>query len=188
LRLDERSISARSVRIPLRVHPISNAICARLDKIRHAYRRLQERVLARPGARILARRILEDGTDIVVEARDDAVLGRIVEVRGGGHVAHRLHPLGEEQAEGMLGEFHARHGIASSEARTRMLAHLLVHVSEIFEDDAIERLTLDHVRVADNSYEVIDVHIAAKRPLDLKRRLGRHAHDRKGFYAPSGQQ
>lgn len=154
-------------------------------KIRHAFARLQERVLGRPGSRILARRILEDGTDIVVEARDDTTLGGIVEIRGGSHVAHRLHPVGEDQAEGMLAEFHAKHGIASSEARTRMLAHLLLHVSEIFEDDAIERMTLDQIRVADNSYEVVDVHVVANKPLDLKRRLGRHAHDRKGYLSSS---
>ena len=155
------------------------------DKIRHAYTRLQEHSLAHPGSRILARRILEDGTDVAVEARDDATLGRIVEIRGGTHVAHRLHPLGEDQAEGMLVEFHAKHGIASSEARTYMLAHLLLHVSEIFEDDAIERMTLAQVRVADNSYEVVDVHVVANRPLDLNRRLGRHAHDRKGYLSSS---
>lgn len=158
------------------------------ENIRRAFARLKERCLARPGSRVLARRILEEGTDLVIEARDDAKLGRLIEIRGGGHVAHRLAPLGEDQAEAMLVEFHAKHGVASSEARTRMLAHLLIHVSDIFEDDAIDRMTLGQVRVADNTYEVVDVHVVAKKPLDLHRRLGRHAHDRKGFYTPSGQQ
>ena len=114
---------------------------------------------------------MEAGTDVVIDARDDAVLGRIVEIRGGGHVAHGYHPLGEDHAEAMLAEFHAKHGIASSDARTRMLAHDLMRVSKKFENDAIVRITLDPVRVHDNSYHVLDVHILVKRPLHLNRRI-----------------
>lgn len=157
------------------------------DRIRHAYRRLETRKGSLPQTRILARRQIETGTDIAIEARDDAVLGRIVEIRGGGHVANRVVPLGEDQAEAMLAEFHAKHGIASSEARARMLAHILLRVSEIFADDAIVRMSLDPVRIAENSYDVLAAHIVARRPLMLHRRLAKDAHDRKGYLAPSGR-
>lgn len=158
------------------------------DRIRNAYRRLEERSRALPGARILARRSVEAGADVVIDARDDAILGRIVELRGGGHAAHRLLPLGERQAEALLGEFDAKHGIAANETQTRMLANLLLRISDICADDAVARITLDPVRVRGNSYDVLAVHVAAKRPLQLHRRLAKHAHDRKGYYAPSGRQ
>lgn len=157
------------------------------DKIRGAYARLHERVLAHPGSRILARRILEVGNDVAIEGRDDADLGRIVEIRSGDRAAHRLHPLGEQRAEAMLAELHAKLGVASSGARTRMLAHLLLHVSSVFDDEAIERVVLDQVRVADNSYEVADAHVFAKGPLAFERRRGGPARERDGYYAPASR-
>ncbi len=156
------------------------------DSIGEAYRRLERYTLGAPKARIVARRAVPAGTDVVIDARHDPALGRIVEIRSGAHVASRPHPLAAHRAEAMLEEFHTKHGIASNEARTRMLAHLLERVSGILDDGSIDRLTLDPVRVHGNSYHVLGVRATAKRPLGLNRRLAPHAHDRKGHYAPSG--
>lgn len=121
------------------------------------------------------------GTDIVIECKDDPVQGRIVEIRSGTHHAHRLAPIDEFQAEAMLSDFGAKHGIASNEKETRMLAHLLLRASAVFSEDAIEGVLLDPVRLHHGAYDVLGAKIEASRAVTLNRRLDPHAHDRKGL-------
>jgi ATP-grasp domain len=145
--------------------------------IRQAYDRLAP-------ARVIAQHQAEAGTNITIEGRDDEKIGRIVELRCGAHTVHRLHPLSLEQAESMLSEFRSKRGIAASEKAARMLTHLLVRVSEVYEDESISRLLLDPVRLHDNRYEVLDAAIWSKRALRLNPRLDKHARDKKTFYQP----
>jgi hypothetical protein len=147
------------------------------SEIRQAYDRL------RPD-RVVAQHQAEAGTNITIEGRDDEKIGRIVELRCGTHAVHRLHPLSLDQAEAMLSEFRSKRGIAASEKAARMLTHLLVRVSEAYEDENISQLLLDPVRLHDNRYEVLDAVLRSKRALHLNPRLDKHARDKKSFYQP----
>ena len=152
--------------------------------IRHAYERIAPLVEKSANGHVLAQRSIESGTDIAIECRNDPKLGPIVEIRSGSHHAHRLAPVDELQAEAMLNEFHAKHGIAPAEKATRMLAHLLLRVCAVFAEAAIERVTLDPIRLHDSTYDVISASVEARHPIALNRRLGKHAHDRRASYQP----
>jgi hypothetical protein len=147
------------------------------SEIRQAYDRLAP-------TRVIARHQAEAGTNITIEGRDDEKIGRIIELRCGTHAVHRLHPLSLDQAEVMLSEFRSKRSIAGGEKAARMLAHLLVRVSEVYADETVTRLLLDPVRLHDNRYEVLDAAIWSKRALRLNPRLDRHARDKKSFYQP----
>jgi hypothetical protein len=154
------------------------------DTIRHAYDRVAPHAKALTTGHVLAQLQVANGTDIAIEGRNDPKLGRIIELRCGAHHVHRLHPLTEDLAESMLSDFHSKRGIAANEKATRMLVHLLERISSVYEDEAIERVLLDPIRLHDNSYHVLNATIASKRSLSLHKRLARDAHDKKSAYSP----
>jgi hypothetical protein len=149
----------------------------------HAYRMLEAQARHVPAARILARRVVDAGNDVAVDAREDGLLGKVIEIRDGSRAACRLHPLGAEQAEAMLAEFGAPDGNVQGKARTRRLAHLLVRVSGVLDVPGVERVTLDPVRVCDDSYHVLGARIASRRDLRLDRSVDGRAHERSAFHA-----
>ena len=182
---EHRPISLSTVSSGNRSHPpIAETDLRKSSAIRHAYDRIAPHVEKSANGHVLAQRIIEAGTDIAIECRNDPTLGPIVEIRSGTHHVHRLALVDEMQAEAMLGEFHAKHGIAPAEKATRMLAHLILRVCAVFAEAAIERVTLDPIRLHDSTYDVIGASVEARHPIALNRRLGKHAHDRKASYRP----
>lgn len=154
------------------------------EAIRQAYERLVSAAHAHAGGQVLAQHEVGVGTDIAIEGRDDPSIGRIVELRCGERRVYRLHPLTEDLSTAMLSEFHSKNGIAAGEKATHMLSHLLLRVSELFSDDAIESMLLSPIRLHDNTYHVLNAVISAKRALPLNKRLDKHAHDKKAAYHP----
>lgn len=154
------------------------------DAIRHAFKTHEPQADTFATGHVLAQRSIPAGTDIVIECRDDVTLGRIAELRCGTHHVQRLVPIESVQAESMLAEFHAKHGIAHDAKSTRMLAHLIERLSALFADPGISRLSLNPVRLHDSTYDVIDATVEARRAVPLKPRLAPHAHDRKASYRP----
>ena len=182
---EHRPISLRAVSSGHSANPpiAENDLCES-QAIRHAYERIVSHVEKSANGHVLAQRTIEPGTDIAIECRNDPTLGPIVEIRSGTHHAHRLAPIDELQAEAMLNEFHAKHGIAPAAKATRMLAHLLLRVGAVFAEDGIERVMLDPIRLHDSTYDVIGASVEARHPIALNRRLGKHAHDRRASYQP----
>jgi hypothetical protein len=152
------------------------------DAIKEAYAHLSRE--ASGIGHVLAQQYIESGTDIAIEAYNDDAIGRIVELQCGKHRAYRLHPLTKDLAESMLTEFRSKRNIAGTEKSAHMLEHLLLKVSEIYEDQTIIRLSLDPVRLHGNTYDVLEAKITTKSGLTIHPRLAPHARDKKGFYVP----
>ena len=128
------------------------------------------------------------GTSIVVAGEIDDVEGRTITLRGGGHAIRRMVPLGEAGAEVLATHLQGTHHRLGSESARRLLEHLLLRCSDMFEDSEIETFRLN-VRLHENSYAVVDAAMTAPSPLHLKKRLSAHAHDRKGAeFRPTGPQ
>jgi hypothetical protein len=71
-------------------------------------------------------------------------------------------------------ESYGHHG--SRESTRRMLEHLLLRVSDFFEETGVDEFRLD-VRLHENEYTVLDATMTSARTLHVKPRLGKHAHD-----------
>jgi ATP-grasp domain len=154
------------------------------DAIKDTYEHLSREAYTSTGGHVLAQQYIESGTDIAIEAYNDDSIGRIVELQCGTHRAYRLHPLTKDLAEAMLTEFRSKRNIAGTEKSAHMLEHLLLKVSEIYEDQTIVRLSLNPVRLHGNTYDVLDTKITTKGGLNIRPRLAPHAHDKKAFYKP----
>ena len=128
------------------------------------------------------------GTSIVVAGETDDVEGRTIALRGGTYAIRRMVPLGEAGAEVLAAHLQGSHHRLGSESARRMLEHLLLRCSAMFEDSGIEAFRLD-IRLNDHSYAVVDASMTARTALHIEQRLSAHAHDRKGTsYRPTGQQ
>jgi hypothetical protein len=128
------------------------------------------------------------GTAIVILGETGAADGRTIEVRGGAPALRRMVPLGESGAEILAMHLHGEGHPGTSDSARRMLEHVLLRCSAMFEDYGLESFRLD-VRLRDNSYTVVQASMTAPAALHVKKRLSPHAHDRKGnAYRPSGGQ
>jgi hypothetical protein len=157
------------------------------EAIRREYERLT-RGNGTSAGRVLARNFVEAGTDVVIAGSGDAADGKMIALRSGAHEARRLVPLGEASAEALVAGFQPYRHRPHDERTRRMLEHLLLRVSEFFEESGVEGFELT-VRLHENSYTVIDAELTAPRPLRLSKRLDPHAHDRKSRgYHPAGRQ
>jgi len=156
--------------------------------IRRVYRELMPQV-GSAGDRILAEASTEHGTDIAIEGRTDASLGKVVVLRNHAHSVERMVPLDPDGAETLVAGFQGYHHQPPSEKMRRMLEHLLMRVSAFFEETGVESFVLDPVRLHENSYTILDATLRSHRPLHISKRLAPNAHDRKGYdYRPSGRQ
>lgn len=158
------------------------------DPIRAAYRRLAAR--EPEGARILAEVAVGPGTDVAIEGRDDAALGKVVMLHdGGAHGMERMIPFGEDGARMLVDRFQANHHRPHGERTRKMLEHLLVRVSAFYAESGVESFALDPVRLHENSYTILDATLHASGPVAFGKRLAHDAHDRKGYeYHPAGRQ
>jgi len=127
------------------------------------------------------------GTDIAIDGWIDETGRRIVRARSAAHASVRFVPFGEAGAAELAEGLRAHHHQIETAAGRRMLEHLFLRISDLFEESGIDAFSLDPVRLHENSYTVVDATFSAPAPLYLKERLGRHARDHKTFRA-SGQQ
>jgi hypothetical protein len=128
------------------------------------------------------------GTSIVISGETDDVENRTITLRGGAHAIHRMVPLGDAGAEVLATHLHGEQHPGADEHARRMLEHLLLRCSTMFEESGIATFHLD-VRLHDSSYWVANASMTAPTAVHLKKRLTAHAHDRKGTsYRPTGRQ
>jgi hypothetical protein len=140
------------------------------------------------GIQVAAGKADHTGTSIVVAGEVDDVEGRTIALRSGPHAIRRMVPLGEAGAEVLASHLQGAHHRLASESARRLLEHLLLRCSAMFEDTEIDTFRLD-IRLHEHSYAVVDAAMTAPSPLHLKKRLDPHAHDRKGSqYRPAGRQ
>jgi hypothetical protein len=132
------------------------------------------------GKRILAREYIAAATDVAIVGRTED--GRkYLSLCRADHGLKRLLPLTEVGAELMAGHFLAHDHRGSEKRRRRMLEHLTLRASKLFESPEIDSLDLDPIRLHENTYTVLSASIEAASPLHIVERLERHAHDHKGF-------
>lgn len=153
--------------------------------IRHAY----DELLARDSqATILAQEATAAGTTIAVSGRVDEACGKVIALELGAHRIERMVPLDEAAAEALVD--HVRdygHEIKAEHAR-RMLEHLVLHVSQFFQETGATSFRI-WVRLHENGYTVVRAAVSAPAGLHVKTRLAPRAHDRKGDeYHPAGRQ
>jgi hypothetical protein len=154
-------------------------------EIRHAYAELAG---AGTTEKILAQTVTDPGTNITIVGRTEEANGKVMALDGVAHSVECMVPLGSAGAEVLARNSHglAHHG--SSEKAQRMLEHLLMRASELFEETPMTAFRLT-VRLHENSYSVIDASMTSPKALHLKDRLDRHAQDRRGEgYHASGRQ
>lgn len=109
-------------------------------------------------------------------------------LHGGAGSMRRMAPLGEAGAEVLAAHVQGERHRGTGEQSRRMLEHLLLRCSEMFEETGIQTFHLD-VRLHDNSYAVVAAAMTGPGKLHLAKRLAPHAHDRKGTaYRPAGRQ
>jgi hypothetical protein len=93
------------------------------------------------------------GTDFAIEGRIDAGGHRVLGVRTAAHAVERLAPIGDAAAgvlvDGLRAHGHRIHGTAER----RMLTHLLIRTSALFEAERLDAMILD-VRMFENEYVV----------------------------------
>jgi hypothetical protein len=138
--------------------------------VRHAYDFIAAQAEKFAGGQILAQRMLEPGTDIGIRCRADAALGRIVEVRSGAHRVRGLAPIDLHQAQTVLADVFEKAHVAFEPGTMRTLGVLMVRACTIFTNTVSSRLTLDPVRLHDDSYDVLDA------MLEMRRANGSHRH------------
>jgi hypothetical protein len=158
------------------------------EAIRRAHRELTARVES-AGGKIVAEASTEQGSDIAIEGRTDASLGKVVVLRSRTHSVERMMPLEADGAQTLVAGFQAHHHQPPSEKTRRMLEHLVMRAAAFFEESGAESFALDPVRLHENSYTILDATLRSLGPLHVDKRLAPHAHDRKGYdYHPSGRQ
>jgi hypothetical protein len=158
------------------------------EAIRRTYGRLLGELYPE-GGKVLAQDWVDRGSDVAIEGRIDAASGKVITLRSGAHSVECMVPVAGAAAEALVHGFREYHHQLHGEHARRMLEHLLIRISEFFEHSSAERLVLDPVRLHENSYTIVDATLHAPGPLHLERRLGHHAHDRKGYdYHPAGRQ
>jgi hypothetical protein len=140
------------------------------EMVRRAYDRLAAQAAKFSEGQILAQRMVDPGTDVTIRCRADAALGRTVEVRSGVHRVQGIAPIDARQAQALLTDALARAHIAFDPGAIHVLALLLVRVCAIFVSTASSRLTLDPVRLHDDTYDVIDA------TLEMRRGNASHRH------------
>jgi len=145
-------------------------------------------VAGESGGKALAQLATEPGTDITVAGRTDEVRGKTLTLSSATHSVEAMVPLGSAGAEMLTLNLQAFHHRGSSEKAHRMLEHLLLRVSDFFEEMPVTEFQLA-VRLHENSYTVLDASMTSPKALHAKQRLGRHAQDKRGAgYHPSGRQ
>lgn len=157
-------------------------------KIRHAYEKIAAGN-ASALARVLAQEWVPEGADLSIETRADDPGGPMIHLRLGNHIAQRLCPPAEPDAEAMVDELHSGHALIRGAHQKRMLAHLVCKVGALVDKQDLTRLDLNPVRMHENEYVVLGATIESARKPRLHRRLAPDAHDRWGEeYTPSGRQ
>jgi len=175
----------RFVPIVLRVGDgLEQSALKSVDAVREAYDAIRRRS-AEP---ILAQVVTDPGTDIVIFGKTDDSLGKTIGVHSATHSVQRAAPLGTDGAKALANEYEGYGHHGSRESARRMLEHLLVRVSDLFEETEVREFRLD-VRLHENEYTVLDASMTSLKPLHIKHRLDKRAHDRKGDeYRPAGRQ
>jgi hypothetical protein len=152
------------------------------DAIRNAYHSLT----AKAGPRVFVQADVGPGSGIRL-AGDEHDGKKHIRLFSGSHEVDRVCPLSEDIAEEMLQGLRSRKSIASSGQALRMLAHLCVRASKMYEESGIQDFVL-WIRVHDNGYKVVDAKMSTERIPEIAHRLGKHGHDRWSYdYHPAGR-
>ncbi|MBC5826060.1 MAG: hypothetical protein GIX02_14805 [Candidatus Eremiobacteraeota bacterium] len=81
--------------------------------------------------------------------------------------AQRLIPLSEYEAESMVTELHAEGALHGAEHVRRMLAHVLVKLSEVFTEHQLVKMVVSPLTLWDGGYRVDGVQIESLQPIHL---------------------
>ncbi len=94
-----------------------------------------------------------------------------------------LRPVDEERALALVRRFRG-HGLPAGETRLEhMFAHLLLKLSELYDESKALTLRCDLVHLHPTSYRIGKVRLQLAAPLELKDRLSPHEHDRHAVFS-----
>lgn len=97
------------------------------------------------------------------EAREDAT----IQIQLLQKSAQRLIPLSEIEAESMVTELHAKGAHHGGEHVRRMLANVLVKLSEVFTEHELVKMVVSPLTLWDGGYRVDGVEIESLHPIHL---------------------
>ncbi len=117
--------------------------------------------------KILAQRMSEPGTEIIIGANTDEQFGKLILIGLGGvyvetfkDVSVRTCPINEYDATSMLRELRAYRIIAPEQRTERMLVSLLMRVSKmVASNEWIKELDLNPVIINKEGYSAVDIRI-----------------------------
>jgi hypothetical protein len=123
-----------------------------------------------------------NGESIVIHGGPTGDAEAAITATIGTHSAHRICPVTEFLAEGLVGELSDPH-LKAGKQLGRAIAHLIVKFSRMYVESALVSFSLT-VLVEGDHYEVLPKTIAIEAPDTIKipHRLGPHDHDRKDLH------
>ena len=113
--------------------------------------------------------------DGVVDENDE----KIIRVQIDRTIVSRACPLTEWLANGLVHELRGHGAISGDEALIHALTHLVLRVSNLFENGGVCAVHLNPVFLTNRGYRIDGVTMERTEPLHLHRRLAPDAHDRK---------
>ncbi len=114
--------------------------------------------------KILAQRMVNDGTEIIIGGNTDRQFGKMILIGLGGiyveifkDFALRLCPITRKDAESMLNQLRSARIMAPDPKASRMVIELLLKVSDMFVHSDISELDLNPVILHDGTYDAVDL-------------------------------
>lgn len=116
--------------------------------------------------KMLAQKMINNGTEIIIGGSTDPQFGKMVLIGLGGiyvetfrDFALRLCPITRRDAASMLGQLKSRSIIAPNAESANSIMDLLMKVSRMFNENSITELDLNPVILHGNTYHAVDLRI-----------------------------
>lgn len=136
------------------------------DGAKSAFKTLTKNAAKYKPFKILAQRMVNGGTEIIIGGKVDPQFGKMILIGLGGvyveafrDFALRVCPITKGDAASMLDQLRSKNVVAPDEATRRMLVDLLMRVSDIIVGNDIVELDLNPVILHDGTYDTVDLRV-----------------------------
>ena len=136
------------------------------DAITKSYNELSRKAKKFRPYKILAQKMITDGTEIIIGGKTDTQFGKMILIGLGGiyvetfkDFALRLCPINRYDAESMLQQLRSKRIIAPDSKTSGLVVNLLLNVSRMFTENNITELDLNPLILHDGTYDAVDLRI-----------------------------
>lgn len=136
------------------------------DGARSAFKTLTKNAAKYKPFKILAQRMVKGGTEIIIGGSVDPQFGKMILIGLGGiyvevfrDFALRVCPITRQDAASMLDQLRSKDIVAPDDASRRMLAELLMKVSDMIMGNDMVELDLNPVILHDGTYDAVDLRV-----------------------------